>query len=111
MSPDIVRAMSLDLFFDYLEPYFARTPSSAFQSNSTPWPGPVRRDGAARPDPQRLGDEALEAEAVRLEVRAIGHGGQQVHGEVVGAVRGHRQVERLGQVADLHEDASRRRSS
>ncbi len=67
-------------------------------------PRTVRRDGAAVLHPERLGDVAVQAEAVRFEVRAVRRGGQQMHAEVVGAVRGHRQVERFGQVADLHED-------
>src|SRR5690242_19428398 len=65
--------------------------------------GPVRRHGHPRHDPERLGYEPIEPEAVGLEVRAVRNGGQQVHGDVMGAVRGHGQVEGLGQVADLHE--------
>ena len=85
-------------------PHLTRSASSAFQSNSTPCPGRSGRDGEAVLDPQRIRDNAVEAEAVRLEVGAVRRRGQQVHGDVVGAVRGHRQVERLGEVADLHED-------
>src|SRR5207247_10461470 len=49
---------------------------------------PVRRDGQPGLDLERLGDEPIEPEAVDLEVRAVRSPGQQVHGQVVGAVRG-----------------------
>src|SRR5918993_4637159 len=67
---------------------------------------PVERDPVARPvggegeaflQDERLGDVALQAEAVRLEVGAVRAGGQELDRGVVGAVRGDRQVERLGE--------------
>src|SRR5690242_21178713 len=42
------------------------------------------------------------AEAVSLQVAGVGHGGEQVHVQVVYAVTGHRQVVRLGHVRHLH---------
>ena len=63
----------------------------------------VGRDGEALDHPQRLGDEAVQTEAVSLQVRAVRRGREQVDREVVRAVRGHRQVEGLREVADLHE--------
>src|SRR5689334_11824811 len=54
-------------------------------------------------DPHRIGDVAVDAEAVGLEEAAVGTGGQQMHRHVVRAVRGDRQVEGLGEVRDLHE--------
>ena len=63
--------------------------------------GPVGGEGQAVDDLQRLGDVAVEAEAVGLEVAAVRGGGEEVHGQVVRAVGGDRQVEGLGQVRDL----------
>src|SRR5215467_15311167 len=64
----------------------------------------IRSDGEALLDPEGFGDEAVETEAVDLQVGAVGYRGEEMHGQVVGAVRGHRQVEGLGQMADLEED-------
>src|SRR5690242_13089305 len=44
--------------------------------------GPFRRDRRARLQPQRLGNEALETEAVRLEIGSVRRRRQQVHGDV-----------------------------
>ena len=77
--------------------------SSPFQSNAMPWPG---RSGArAKPSSivERLGDVALEPEAMRFEIGAVRAGGEEMHGHVMRAVGGDRQVEGLGQVGDLHE--------
>ena len=38
-----------------------------------------------------------------LEVRAVRHRGEEMHGQVVHAVRGDREIERLGEVRDLNE--------
>src|SRR5918997_939676 len=65
--------------------------------------GPVGGHGEAPLDAQGLGDVAVEAEAVRLEVAAVGAGGEQVDRNVVRPVRGHRQPKGLGQMGDLHE--------
>ena len=48
--------------------------------------GPVGRDREALLDPQRLGDVALEAEAVRFEIAAVRAGGEQMHGHVMRAM-------------------------
>ena len=65
---------------------------------------PLGRDRLAVLERERLGDEALEAEAVDLEVGGVRHRGQQVDVEVVDAVRGHRQVRGLGEARDLEPD-------
>ena len=68
-----------------------------------PWPG---RFGAMREtvgDTQRLGDVAVEAEAMRFEIAAVGAGGEQMHGDVMRAMAGYRHVERLGEMGDFHE--------
>ena len=62
-----------------------------------------RAPAQSRPRSQRLGDVALEPEAVRLEIGAVRAGGEELHGHVMRAVRGDRQVEGLGQMGDLHE--------
>src|SRR3954454_16473971 len=54
-------------------------------------------------DPERVGDVALQAEAVRLQVRAVRAGGEEMHRHVMGAVAGDRQVERLREPGDFHE--------
>ena len=65
--------------------------------------GPVRGYGSALLEPERLGDVAVEPEAVGLQVRAVRRRREQVHGDVVRAVGRHGQVEGLGEVADLNE--------
>src|SRR5439155_3416926 len=65
--------------------------------------GAIGRQRRARLQAQRLGDEPIEPEAVRLEVGTIRRRRQQVDGDVVRAVRRDRKTEGLGQVADFHE--------
>src|SRR4029434_5303589 len=48
--------------------------------------GAIRREGESVLDPERLGDVANQPEAVRFEIRAVGGGGQKMHGYVVGSV-------------------------
>ncbi len=60
-----------------------------------------RRGGQSFLDFERLGDEAVEAEAVRLQVGGVGDGGQQMDLDVMQAVGGERQVMSLRQVGDF----------
>jgi hypothetical protein len=61
----------------------------------------IGRDRLALADLEGVGDEALQSEAVNLEVRRVRDRREEVHVEVVDAVRGHREVVRLRRVSDL----------
>jgi hypothetical protein len=47
--------------------------------------------------------KAFEAKAVDFEIGAVRHCSQQLDRDVVGAVRGDRQVEGFGQMGDLEK--------
>ncbi len=66
--------------------------------------GAPGRGGAAVFDTKRLGDETLQAETVDLQVRLVGHRGQELDVQVMDAVGGDRQVVGLGQARDLEPD-------
>src|SRR2546430_17228730 len=63
----------------------------------------VGRDCIAVDNLQRMCEVALESEAMRFELRAIGSRREQVYGDVVRAMRSKREVEALGEMRDLHE--------
>src|ERR1700730_15279215 len=65
--------------------------------------GPRRRQCLAVFEHQRVLDIAVEPESMRLEIGAVGAGGEQVHGDVMRAVAGDGKVEGLGKAGDLHE--------
>ena len=48
----------------------------------------IRRPGGTARDDQWFCHEAIEAESVDLQVGGVGHGGEQVHLQVVHAVGG-----------------------
>ena len=52
---------------------------------------------------QRMLDILVEPKAVRLQIRTVRAGREQVHGDVVRAVAGDGKIERLRQPRDLHE--------
>src|SRR5215471_21636618 len=66
-----------------------------------PMAGSVGRHGLAVPDLERMSDEAIESEAVDLQVRRVRHRGQEVHVEIVDAVRGYREVVGFRDMGDL----------
>src|SRR5262245_28739665 len=63
--------------------------------------GAVGSNGLAVADLQGMGDEALEPEAVHLEIGRVRDRGEEVDVEVVDAVRGHREVVGFRDVGDL----------
>ena len=56
----------------------------------------ARRDRATVIDLQRLRNVAFKSEPMGFQVTAVGTGGEQMHGDIMGAVARHRQVECLG---------------
>src|SRR6185295_16569108 len=66
--------------------------------------GTIGRNGAAIAELDGVADVAIKTETVRLEIAAVRTGGQEVHGEVMRAVRGEGQIVGLGEVRNLHED-------
>ena len=65
---------------------YARTPVEPLPVEGDAVAGAIRRDREAVLDRQRLGDVAVEAEAVRFQIGAVGAGGEQMHRDVVRAM-------------------------
>ena len=63
---------------------------------------PIRRDCHSVFRLQRLCHELLSPQTVHFEISSIGNSSEQVYMNFVGAVRGHRQSVRFGQMGDLH---------
>ena len=60
--------------------------------------GPCGRQRLAVFEHQRMLDIAIETEPMRLEIGAVRTSCEQMHGNVMRAVAGHRKIERLGTV-------------
>jgi hypothetical protein len=56
----------------------------------------ARRDRVTVIDLQRLRNVSFKSEPMGFQVTAVGTGGEQMHGDIMGAVARHRQVECLG---------------
>lgn len=63
----------------------------------------LRRNSVSIIDHKRALKVAIQPETVGFEIAPVRTSREQVHGHVVGAMRGDRQIECLGQVRDLHE--------